>query len=150
MKIIVATDGSEFGAKALDFIPRLISEPKTEIEIVTVIEPAAGTEFETIIESVNELAKRDTPETRAGHELLDSARQKLIEKCAGKDISVTTKLLSGPAARTIVEEAEAWNAELIVVGSHGRGFWKRAWFGSVADRIVDHAHCSVLAVRKLD
>ena len=148
MKIIIATDGSEFGTVAIDFTARMICEPNTEIEIVTVIEPAAGTEFETIIESVEELTKSDNPETKAEYEMLEAARQRLIEKCADKRISVTTKVLAGPAARTIVEEAEAWNAELIVVGSHGRGFWKRAWFGSVADRIVDHAPCSVLTVRQ--
>ena len=147
MKIIIATDGSEFGAAAISFAARLICEPKTEIEIVTVIEPAAGTEFETIIESVNELTKTDNPETRADREMLDGARQKLIDKCAEKEVSVTTKLLAGPAARAIVEEAEAWKADMIVVGSHGRGFWERSWLGSVTDRIVHHAPCSVLTVR---
>ena len=147
MKIIIATDGSEFGTATLNFALRMICEPKTEIEIVTVIEPAAGTEFETIIESVDELTSPDNPEARAYHDIIESDRRRLIEKCANKDISVTTNVLAGPAARAIVEEAESWNAELIVVGSHGRGFWKRAWFGSVADKIVDHAPCSVMVVR---
>lgn len=147
MKIIIATDGSEFGTAALRFVTRLICEPDTKIEIVTVIEPAAGTEFETIIESVEELTRPDNPEAKADRDMLETAREWLMENCANEYVSVSTKVLAGPAARAIVEEAEAWNAELIVVGSHGRGFWKRAWFGSVADKIVDHAPCSVLTVR---
>jgi nucleotide-binding universal stress UspA family protein len=147
MKIIVATDGSEFGTNALNFASRLVCEPNTEIEIVTVIEPAAGTEFETIIESVDELTSPDNPDARAYHDILESDRRRLGKKCEGKDITVSTKVLAGPAARAIVEEAEAWKADLIVVGSHGRGFWTRAWIGSVSDRIVRHAPCAVLTVR---
>ena len=148
MKIIIAIDGSEFGTAALKFATRVICEPGTKIEIVTVVEPAAGTEFETIIESVDELTTRDNPETNAAHEILKAARDWLVENCSHEYLSVETKVLAGPPARAIVEEAESWEAELIIVGSHGRGFWKRAWLGSVSDRIVDHAPCSVLTVRK--
>jgi nucleotide-binding universal stress UspA family protein len=47
----------------------------------------------------------------------------------------------------IVRRAEAWRADLIVVGSHGRSGIARALLGSVAERVVRHAHCSVLVAR---
>ena len=147
MKIIIATDGSTFGASAVKFAGRLTCEPGTEAEIVTVIEPAAGTEFETIIESTETLTDPENPEYRIASELLEKSKVYLSEACSGKNLTISTKVLAGPAARAIVEEAEAWKAELIVVGSHGRGFWKRALLGSVSNRIVDHAHCAVLTVR---
>ena len=111
------------------------------------IEPAAGTEFETIIESTETLTDPKNPEYRVASELLEKSKVYLSETCSGKNVTISTKVLAGPAARAIVEEAEAWKAEMIVVGSHGRGFWKRALLGSVSNRIVDHAHCAVLTVR---
>ncbi|MCB1025610.1 MAG: universal stress protein [Acidobacteria bacterium] len=48
----------------------------------------------------------------------------------------------------IVEKAKRWNADLIIVGSHGRGFWGRVMLGSISDSLVHHAPCSVLVVRK--
>jgi nucleotide-binding universal stress UspA family protein len=49
----------------------------------------------------------------------------------------------------IIRRAEAWGAELIVVGSHGRGGIARALLGSVAERVVRHAHVSVLVARPI-
>jgi nucleotide-binding universal stress UspA family protein len=55
--------------------------------------------------------------------------------------------LSGPAASTIVERADAVGAELIVVGTHGRTGFARLTLGSTAEQIIRSAPCSVLVVR---
>lgn len=47
----------------------------------------------------------------------------------------------------IVRRAEAWNADLIVVGSHGKTGVSRALLGSVAEHVVRLAHCAVLVSR---
>jgi nucleotide-binding universal stress UspA family protein len=60
---------------------------------------------------------------------------------------ISTRLLSGPAGKAIVDKAKKWNADLLVVGSHGYGFWGRM-LGSVSDDIVHHAPCSVLVARQ--
>ncbi len=52
----------------------------------------------------------------------------------------------GDPGQAIVEIAEDWHSDLIVVGSHDRGFWSRALLGSVSDAVVHHAPCSVLVV----
>jgi nucleotide-binding universal stress UspA family protein len=49
----------------------------------------------------------------------------------------------------VIRRAEAWGAELVVVGSHGRGGIARALLGSVAERVVRHAHVSVLVARPI-
>jgi nucleotide-binding universal stress UspA family protein len=55
--------------------------------------------------------------------------------------------MSGLAKQVIVEEAEKWGADLIVVGSHGQGLWSRALLGSVSNSVVHHAPCSVFVGR---
>lgn len=46
-----------------------------------------------------------------------------------------------------VNAAKEWPADLIVIGSHGRGGVKRALLGSVAEGVMRHAPCPVLVVR---
>lgn len=148
MKILIANDGSEFGEAAVDFCAGLIDRTReNEVKIVTVVEPAASLELETIIESVDELASSDSPATLAARKVAETSAGRLGDLIGGST-AVNGEALAGPAARTIVEEANRWNADLIVLGSHGRGFWKRAWTGSVADRVSHHAQCSVLVVKQ--
>jgi nucleotide-binding universal stress UspA family protein len=58
-----------------------------------------------------------------------------------------TRVLVGPASRTIVEIAAEWQAGLIVMGSHGRTGLKRLLMGSVTERVVGQASCPVLVVK---
>ncbi len=149
MKILIANDGSEFGEAAVDFCAGLVgSREANEFRIVTVVEPAASIELETIIESVDELASSDSPAVLAARKIAETSAERLRGHLGGGNQTISGEALVGPAARTIVEEATKWNADLIVLGSHGRGFWKRAWSGSVADRVAHHAQCSVLVVKQ--
>ena len=149
MKILMATDGSNYGQAAVDFAPNVIREPDTtEVKIVSVIEPFALNEVETLIESTEELANLSNAAARQADTVGKRLVNELREKFSGTKIEVSSEVLGGPAARTIVEKAEEWNADLIVVGSHGYGFWKRAWLGSVSDRVARYAPCSVLIVRQ--
>ena len=54
---------------------------------------------------------------------------------------------SGDPREVILDETQKLNAELIVMGTHGRRGLKRALIGSVAESVVRTAHCSVLIVR---
>ena len=74
---------------------------------------------------------------------VDSAEQVLTS--AG--LKATTVVLSGNPKEVILEEAKKWNADLIVVGSHGRRGFKRFLLGSVSEAIAINAHCSVVVVR---
>lgn len=53
----------------------------------------------------------------------------------------------GKPAAEIVKTAKEWPADVIVIGSHGRHGLERALLGSVAERVMRHAPCSVLVVR---
>jgi nucleotide-binding universal stress UspA family protein len=53
----------------------------------------------------------------------------------------------GQPASTIVKAAKDWPADVIVIGSHGRGGVRRALVGSVAEAVMRHAPCPVLVIR---
>ncbi|QDT38292.1 universal stress protein [Stratiformator vulcanicus] len=63
---------------------------------------------------------------------------------------VVTNILLGDPGTQICEYADAQSAELIIVPSHGYHGLKRLFLGSVAERVIRHAHCSVLVLRRGD
>ncbi len=65
----------------------------------------------------------------------------------GDGVRVRTKVLSGPAADRILQEAERGKADLIVMSTHGRRGFARWILGSVAERVVRGAACPVLTVK---
>jgi nucleotide-binding universal stress UspA family protein len=64
-----------------------------------------------------------------------------------QNITVSGEFITGSPRSVIVDEAKSWNADLIVVGSHGYGMWGRFLLGSVSQSVVSHAKCSVEVVR---
>jgi nucleotide-binding universal stress UspA family protein len=62
----------------------------------------------------------------------------------------TEVVQDGPPASGILQFAEDRHADLIAIGTHGRGGLSRAVLGSVADKVVRGAHCPVLVVPRAD
>jgi len=60
---------------------------------------------------------------------------------------VTAELKHGVPAEVILDTAKEAGFDLVVVGTHGRRGVKRFLLGSVAERVIRHAHCPVLVVR---
>ncbi|MBZ0187007.1 MAG: universal stress protein, partial [Candidatus Obscuribacterales bacterium] len=61
---------------------------------------------------------------------------------------ITSELLTGEAAAAIIDKGRDWQADLIVVGSHGKGFLSRFVLGSVSNKVLLHSECAVEIVRK--
>ena len=58
-------------------------------------------------------------------------------------------MFGSPESR-IVEAADEFKPNLVVVGSHGYSTWERLILGSVSDSVAHHVPCSVLIVRTHD
>ncbi len=146
MKILVATDGSVYSSAAVDHLCHRVLKPGDEVLTVSVVEAMAhvvGAPFGVVDEYYsNVMAERNETAEKTAH----AAAAKIGSAVAG--VSVSENVLLGSPARAIVEEAERFGAELIVVGSHGAGFWERMLIGSVSQAVTSHAACSVLVVRK--
>lgn len=68
---------------------------------------------------------------------------------AAKDMGINTEFrqIPGNAGRVICTLAQAWDADLIVIGSHGRLGLNELLLGSVSNYVLHHAPCSVLTIK---
>jgi nucleotide-binding universal stress UspA family protein len=134
--ILVPTDFSPAAGLALEYARMLAQRFGATLHVVYVFE-------EPLL--LGEYFPLDAADVRA--ELIEARNGELRQAAAHvADVHTETELLFGPIPRRIVESAAARNADLIVMGTHGRNAVARALLGSVAERVVRTADCPVLTV----
>lgn len=148
MKILVATDGSDFSNAAIAALASIVVKPEnTSIKVVSAFErptPIASEPFAVSAEYYNAMEEAGREKAR---KFVEQAGMQIRSLFPDSALDLTTEVRIGSPQRAIVERAQEWGADLIVVGSHGYGFWSRTLLGSVSNSIVHHAPCSVLVVR---
>ena len=134
-RILLATDLSPASAGAAAQAIQLAGALGANLLIVSVIDP-------------------DVPGARGGVERMDQRRaareaaaQALVLRGRQAGVPVTFLVWEGEPGPAIVDAANAEGADMIVVGSHGRGRVGRLVLGSVSDHVVRHADAPVLIVR---
>jgi len=144
-KILVAYDGSEAATKAIDMTLKC-TQSDDEISLLTVI-PAELIEssftkmlLPTI--DLSSMVKSGTFKEKAMQTV-----DKVAEKFKGSAKKVESIVEAGDAADEILLTAKKHNIDLIIVGYKGYGKEGRFLIGSVTDKIVRHATCSVMVVR---
>lgn len=143
-RILIPTDGSEFSAAAVKAVAERPWPKGTEVKLISVPEFALWLgEFPYFqLAQVEELNKSALEAARAAVALgKESLRRAELE------VSTDVPVEREAPARTILEEAKEWHADLIVVGSHGRRGFDRIAMGSVSESLAMNAHCSVEVVR---
>ena len=84
-------------------------------------------------------------------QLVKNAKEYLDTFLASHDIEgVKAAIEVGQPGNRIIDYAEEHNADLIVIPSHGHSGMKRAFLGSVAERVIRHANCATLVLRRED
>jgi nucleotide-binding universal stress UspA family protein len=157
MKILIGYDGSDCADAALDDLQRAGLPRAVEALVISVAEqwlpPPPPSSYEIVDETFAEgiiggviEAKRQALQT------VEDAHSKALQ--ASKVVQsffpnwrVSAEAYSGSPAREILRRAEEWGADLIVVGSHGRSALGRLILGSVSQRVVTDAPCSVRVAR---
>jgi nucleotide-binding universal stress UspA family protein len=145
MKILLAIDGSKFSEAAIQMVATQNSPATTEVRILHIIEPVA--DMFPLMSSVGYYSPswdqlQEELSTRA-HELVARTAEQL--RSAG--FQVDTVVREGITRPDIVDIAAEWQADLIVLGAHGRRGLERLLLGSVSDFVARHAKCSVEIVR---
>jgi len=143
-RILVSVDGSHTAELALQEAIKLAKELGGQLRIVNAVDVA---NVNLNAEFPNPPEIRDAM-TKGGQEILRKAGAVAGE--AG--IPVETKLieidtLGHRIPEMIAEDAEAWPADLIVIGTHGRRGLSHLFLGSVAEGVVRVATKPVLLIR---
>ncbi len=151
-RILVAVDGSEEADRALEHAIDLAKLWGAELLIVYAIgDVVSGSMSAAILEKGYgraPVAKSFYEEARAAAEewielLVGKARLAGVERARGEVLQKTGK----STVELITSCAKDNEIDLIVMGTKGRGAFKRLLLGSVANGVLNHAPCSVLVVR---
>jgi nucleotide-binding universal stress UspA family protein len=147
MKILIATDGSNASKSVIETASGVIRIPEqTSVKIISAVEPLAPITAVPFANSAEYYGEVETVLSQQSRDAIKRAEADL-KRIFPQIRDISTEVLQGGAAQVITETAKDWGADLIIVGSHGYGFWSRALLGSVSNSVVHHAPCSVLVVR---
>jgi len=135
-KILVAVDGSEVSYRAFDAALFLSEKLGSNITAIYVMEniPTVYIQSQKILDDLLKTRRNDS--------------QKILEKCssdaAQKGITVSTILLEGNPASTILDFSKKEKFEVIIIGRRGMGHLKELVLGSISSKILHHSLCPVL------
>ncbi len=137
-RILIAHDGSKSSEKALKKAFQIAETFGSSLTVLSVIPELYLTELMEIDRA--RILDTMTKETR-----------EMMEKIKAKSKhpkSLKTVIKQGDPADEILNAAEKMRADVIITGSHGRHGAQRFLLGSVSSKIVDHADCDVLVVKR--
>lgn len=140
-KIVVATDGSACSDAAVQLGARLALQFDAQLTLIYVFEPVKYALPEGFVPYTPDQL---TEMTTHFQQMLAANRDRVQSLGVSR---VETRLLQGTAVEEICDFAKNNHADLIVVGTHGRGFVERVLLGSVAERVVRAATVPVLIAR---
>ncbi|MEW6736963.1 MAG: universal stress protein [Acidobacteriota bacterium] len=142
MKLLIAYDGSENAAVMINDLP-LAGFPNQSEALVLSVGNGLPSADHTITEIENSevcCCQREDIQTLAAQACVEI-------KSIFPDWQVSPLAVTGVPAQQILEKADQWRPDLIVVGSHRRSKLGRFLLGSVSEQVVREAHCSVRVAR---
>src|SRR5262245_54175983 len=140
MKILLATDGSDCSKAAVNSVAERSWPEGSEVKIVSAMEIPYAPTTEAWVLPDSYYSELD----RVAREQAEAAVKYAVERIeSGKAprLEIITKIIGGSAREVILDEAERWDADLIVLGSHGYSGWRRFLVGYVshADGRTDYS-----------
>jgi nucleotide-binding universal stress UspA family protein len=148
MKIILATDGTEYGEAAVEMLGKFNLCEGDEVTVITVVDMAMPLGIDIYGGYLPDTSVLENAARENATKVVNNAAEELHGFFGEKSVAISSDVLFGSPDSRIVETAEQTNADLIVIGSHGYKTWERVLLGSVSDSVVHHAPCSVMVVRK--
>jgi nucleotide-binding universal stress UspA family protein len=148
-KIVAATDFSEDSSNALNIAQEVAQKFASEVVLLHVDQPLAPVMMTPELGPAMDVGAmgRIAEEQRM---LAQKELDKIAGQLRGAGLHVKVLLKVGSPFLEIIHTAQTENADLIVLGTHGRTGLAHVLMGSVAERVVQKAHCPVLTVRHPD
>jgi nucleotide-binding universal stress UspA family protein len=141
-KILCPTDFSDTSKKALGYAIEFAKVFNATLEILHIqLDEAQVVAFYLPEATLKNVTK----------ELEESTKQQLEDFCKSfqhdlRQINFTKKIIKGVPHIEIIEEAKSTNADMIVIGTHGRSGFEHVLFGSTTEKVIRKAPCPVLTV----
>lgn len=139
-KILIPVDGSSTSNKALDYALQMAKDGHSQVRFVHAIDELG---YLSSYEYSGELMA-------TAHKHATEILQAAVLAAQAANVPADTRLIDTPGQRlgqTVADEAASWNADLIVLGTHGRRGVGRVLLGSGAEQIIRMAPTAVLTVR---
>lgn len=146
MKVLLAVDGSACSDAATEEVCRRPWPEGSLVKVINAFELSLPPTAETWALPSGYFEEMDQAIRKHSQTIVEQAIGKLKAKL-NKAVRIDGGCFPGSPRSVILEEAERWGADLIVVGSHGYRMWERFLLGSVSQSVVLHAKCSVEVVR---
>lgn len=140
-KILVPTDGSKYAEKSLSHALVIANASGAEIIALSVIENSFSLSLPAN-ESLNDINELLHDETKQNLKNVDKIKEE-----SGLDVNISYKIAEGSPAKAILKVADEEDIDLIVISSSGKTGFDKIIMGSVADKVVNNAKCSVLLIR---
>ena len=149
MHILLATDGSEIALDAARRGLALLAEPTkvTLISVVGDLPTDTGGGIEGPIYTPEQEAELRRSETHHAKRAL-AETQAVLAKVLPESTTIDQRVETGDPAAIVCLVARDLAVDVVVIGSHGKGFLSRVLLGSVSDHVARHAPCPVLVVRQ--
>ena len=140
--ILVATDGSRYSTAAVSEAIGIAKKNKGKLTVIAVVpaELATPTDIEFVATQRELIAEKEM------HTAEKNAKD-VKEAAVKAGVEVQAFVMTGKPADAVIEIAKEKNADLIVVGSHGRTGLEKLLMGSVAERVIVLSSCAVLVVK---
>ena len=142
--VIVGVDGSPASRVAVDWAARDAARRGAPLKLVHVLTPPAVMAFPEVPMPPGYLRWQEDE----GAKLISSALKTVEEATEGSQIEVSSEMVTGPSVPVLTDLSTG--AQMIVVGSRGRGALARGLLGSISTGLVHHAKCPVAVIRDED
>jgi nucleotide-binding universal stress UspA family protein len=148
--ILIATDGSDFALRSARRALELLGRDHRFTVMSVVHPPLPVGDAAVAIDAVPTPLPDPDTESAIEKEQRAEAERALETLTRVLDIEAEHRIEHGDAAAVICRTAETEGFDLIVIGSHGSGFFRRVLMGSVSHHVLHHAPCPVLVLRETD
>lgn len=144
MKVLIAVDDEVFGKAIADFVVNHHWPTNCQFRIINVVETIGDKQLSLLLprDVFDDVIKHRRQQAAA---LVRRSAVRLRDRFHCPEIEEL--ILEGHPADEILQCAKNWQADAVIVGSHGRGGFKGVLMGSVSSVIVSKAGCSVIVVR---
>lgn len=143
-RILVPVDGSGPAGKSLAHALTLAANQGASIKLITVVDEAIGDYMGGELAWIDPQTLRDNL-VRGARKVLDAA----LEQAQAAGLPTESELIESPEGhigRTILEAAEIWHADLLVIATHGRHGLTRLLLGSTTETLLRKGNLPMLVI----